>query len=86
MLRERVSTNIETFDDVKEQMEKQFRAPSNKRKHAAVSAETDIDDILGILRENDTLSRDSMHCVQKHEVTAAKDLLLAGASALQDKK
>lgn len=87
MLRERVSTNIETFDNVKEQMEKQFQAPSNKRKHAAVSAETDIHNILRILRENETLSHDSTPYVQKNErVTAAKNLLLAGTIALQDAK
>ncbi|KAG0316399.1 hypothetical protein BG000_004876, partial [Podila horticola] len=87
MLRERVSMNIETFDGIKEQMEKQFQAPSNKRKHAAVSAETDIHDILGILRENDILGRDFNPCARKNEgVAAAKDLFLAGTSALQDKK
>jgi hypothetical protein len=87
MLRERISTNIETFDDVKEQMEKQFQAPSNKRKHAAVSAETDIHDILGILRENNVLGRDVAPYVRKYQgITAVKDLLFSGTCALLDGK
>ncbi|KAF9314205.1 hypothetical protein BGZ91_006062 [Linnemannia elongata] len=86
-LRERISTNIETFDDAKDQMEKQFQAPKNKRKHAAVSADTALDDILTIFRENNILGHDISPCVQKCKGTeAAKDLLFAGTIALQDEK
>lgn len=87
MLRERVSTNIETFDNVKDHMEKQFQAPKNKRKHAAVSAETAYEDILTVLRENNILGHAVMPCSQKNkEAEAVTDLLLAGTSALQDGK
>ncbi|KAF9271184.1 hypothetical protein BGZ88_006661 [Linnemannia elongata] len=77
----------QTFDDAKDQMEKQFQAPKNKRKHAAVSADTALDDILTIFRENNILGHDISPCVQKCKGTeAAKDLLFAGTIALQDEK
>jgi hypothetical protein len=86
-LRERVSTNIETFDDAKDRMEEQFKAPRNKRKHAAVSADSAIDDVLTVLRENNILDRDITPCIQENDGTVdAKDLLLAGTSVLQDEK
>ncbi|KAF9315754.1 hypothetical protein BG006_003700, partial [Podila minutissima] len=63
MLRERISMNIETLGDVKVKMEQQFKAPSNKRKHAAVSADSDVEKILVVLSENGILSRDPAACI-----------------------
>ncbi|KAF9291075.1 hypothetical protein BGZ68_005171 [Mortierella alpina] len=56
MLRERISMNIETLDHCKARTEETFGAPINKRKHAAVSAETDISEILTVLSENDIVA------------------------------
>ncbi|KAG0335464.1 hypothetical protein BG005_004586 [Podila minutissima] len=87
MLRERISMNIETLDNVKVQTEKQFRAPKNKRKHAAVSAEPDVAKILMILSENGILGRDpTSYTRQDPTVKGVRDLFHDGMIALQDKK
>ncbi|KAI1287526.1 hypothetical protein EDD11_010341 [Mortierella claussenii] len=87
VLRERVSTNIETFDIVKTCMEKQFQAPSNKRKHAAVSAETDIHRILKTLSDNGILGQDPESIARQDPKTrAVKNLFTDGVIKLQDGK
>ncbi|KAI8599253.1 hypothetical protein EDD21DRAFT_164811 [Dissophora ornata] len=86
MLRERISTNIETFNNVKVRMEEQFQAPNNKRNHATMSAESDVDKILKVLSENGILGQDpESRARQNPTVKPARDLLADGIGRLHDK-
>ncbi|CAO3568653.1 unnamed protein product [Mortierella alpina] len=85
-LRERISMNIETFDTIKARTEETFKAPPNKRKHAAVSALSDLDKISMILSENSILGIDPNGKAQDLTVKRVKNLFMEGTITLLDKK
>ncbi|KAF9945827.1 hypothetical protein BGZ70_003540 [Mortierella alpina] len=86
MLRERISMNIETFDTIKARTEQTFKAPPNKRKHAAVSALSDLEIISMTLSEHSILGLNPTGKPQDPTVKRVKHLFMEGAIALLDKK
>ncbi|KAF9568131.1 hypothetical protein EC968_002989 [Mortierella alpina] len=87
MLRDRISMNIDTLDNIKDRTDEAFKAPRNKRKHAAVDAENEIVRISTILEENGILGCDpESRAKQDSTVQRARNMFKEGFIALQDKK
>ncbi|KAG0308588.1 hypothetical protein BGZ99_001111 [Dissophora globulifera] len=86
-LEQSVSTNINTFQSIKNTVEREFEVPHSGTNHTSASSEWDVVRILEIIKENGILDNKPQPVIPRLEgMAAVKDLFAEGLKKLTHEK